>query len=181
MGQKGIGLIFLLLGLGVMAADPVISLQCARGTGPDAICRLSVDGFGVIPYERLDVKGVTGATESATTGLDPGTTRPLDRVVDLQQLVLQTTAGEVRPIWLSRRSAGGSPGFTLVDLPPFGPIVTDINQLLEYGKSGETAKYRALTWVPLLAGGGFALFGLLALIPFASSNRNGMGGRDSGS
>jgi hypothetical protein len=168
MGQRGIGLIFLLLGLGIVAAAPAVSLECTRAQAPQATCHLSVIGFGVIPYTNLDVPGVVGAVESSMTGREARSSSETDTTTTYHQLVLGTTSGEFRTVWLARHSNGGSAGVTLVDLPPFGEIVTDINQLLEYGRKGETAVYRAVTWTPLLVGSGFALFGLLALVPFAS-------------
>jgi hypothetical protein len=171
MRQKAIGLVFIVLGLGIIAADPVVSLQCTRTAEAEAFCSLSVKLFGVIPVRHMEVEGVVGAEITGQTVRESDVSSDKARMIDIEQLVLNTRAGSVRPAWMVRRQAGGNPGYTLVDLPSFSPFASDLNQLLEYGTKGESVEYRAVTWIPIIVGIGFTVFGFLALWPVMASKR----------
>jgi hypothetical protein len=168
MAQKIVGLGFLLLGIAICLMDPVIALKCTRSEDPEATCALAVKAFGVIPLSGMEWQGVTGVTLSSNPWGEPASSA---RVVDVEQLILRTKSGEVRPRWLGRRSGGSTPGYVIVDLPPFNSFVTDMNNLIEYGKRGEAAEYKAITWLPVCVGLGFMLFGVLALWPFIFSGK----------
>lgn len=165
MGQKIIGMVFLFLGIAICMLDPVITLKCTRAEDPEATCIVSVKAFGVIPLARMECVGVTGVTLSSRTWRESENS---PRVEDVEQLILRSKSGEVRPKWLGRRS-GVALDYLIVDLPSFNSFVTDMNNLIKFGKSGESAEYKAITWLPLCVGLGFMLFGALALWPFLSS------------
>jgi len=93
---------------------------------------------------------------------------------DVEQLILRSKSGEVRSKWLGRRT-GFSMDHLIVSLPSFNSFVSDMNNLLESGKNGESAEYRAITWLPLCVGLGFMLFGVLAWWPFLFPARKSSG------
>lgn len=162
MGQKMIGIVFILLGIGICLMDPFIALKCTRSEDPEATCIMSIKALGVIPLAEMEWQGVKEVTLSSDTRSAP---EDSTRVVDAEQLILRSKSGEVRPIWLSR-SEGFSPRYVIIDLPPFTSFIKDMNDLIAFGKSGESAEYKAITWLPLFVGLGFILFGVLALWPF---------------
>ena len=165
MRQKMLGIVFLLFGIGICLMDPFISLKCTRSEDPEATCIMSVKALGVIPLADMEWQGVRRVTLSSDTRSAPeGSTR----AVVAEQLILHSKSGKIRPIWLGRRE-GFSPGHVIIDLPPFTSFIKDMNDLIEFGNSGESAEYKAITWLPLFVGLGFFLFGVLALWPFLFS------------
>ncbi len=164
MGQKIIGVGFLLLGIGICLMDPLITLKCTRAEGPEANCVLSVRALGVIPLARMECQDVTGVTVSSRTWYESEGAQVTE---DIEQLILRSKSGDVRSKWLGRRSAAtGAMNHVIVSLPSFNSFVSDMNNLIESGKNGESAEYKAITWMPLCVGLGFMLFGVLALWPF---------------
>ena len=165
MGQKMIGIVFLLLGIGICLLDPFIALKCTRSEDPEATCIMSVKALGVIPLADIEWQGVKEVTLSSDTRSAPeGSTS----VVVAEQLILHSKSGKIRPIWLGRRE-GFSSGYVIIDLPPFASFIKDMNDLIKSGKTGESAEYKAITWLPLFVGLGFILFAVLALWPFLFS------------
>ena len=174
MGQKIIGAGFLLLGIGICLMDPVIALKCTKAEGPEATCVLAVKALGVIPLAGMEWQEVTGVTVSSRTWYE-SEGAPVTQ--DFQELILRSKSGEVRSKWLTRRSgATGVMKHIIISLPPFNSFETDMNNLLESGKSGESAEYKAITWLPLCVGLGFVLFGVLALWPFLLPAKRRRGG-----
>jgi len=174
MGQKIIGIGFLLLGMAICLADPLITLKCTRAEGPEATCALAVKALGVIPLAGMEWQGVTGVSVSSRTWYQ---SEGAEVTQDIEQLILHSKSGEVRSKWLGRRSgATGDLKYVIVSLPPFSSFVTDMTNLIESGKSGESAEYKAITWMPLCVGLGFMLFGLLALWPFLFRAKRRSGG-----
>ena len=174
MGQKIIGAGFLLLGIGICLMDPVIALKCTKAEGPEATCVLAVKALGVIPLAGMEWQGVTEVTVSSRTWLQ-SEGAPVTQ--DIEQLILRSKSGDVRSKWLGRRSgATGALKYVIVDLPPFNSFVTDMSHLIESGKNGESAEYKAITWMPLCVGLGFMLFGVLALWPFLFPAKRRSGG-----
>ena len=174
MGQKIIGAGFLLLGIGICLMDPVIALKCTRVEGPEATCALAVKALGVIPLAGMEWQEVTGVTVSSRTWYE-SEGAPVTQ--DFQELILRSKSGEIRSKWLGRREgATGAMNYVIVDLPPFSSFVTDMSHLIESGKNGESAEYKAITWMPLCVGLGFMLFGVLALWPFLFRAKRRSGG-----
>ncbi len=164
MGQKIIGIGFLLLGMAICLSDPLITLKCTRAEGPEATCALAVKALGVIPLAGMEWQGVTQVAVSSRTRYQSEGAQVTE---DIEQLILRSKSGEVRSKWLGRRSgATGAMNYVIVDLPPFNSFVKDMSDLIESGKNGESAEYKAITWLPLCVGLGFMLFGVLALWPF---------------
>jgi len=147
--QRLIGLFFILLGGGVLYAVPVSTVFCAKA-GAEVACTVDRKVAGLVPRAALRLQGVSAAhvrTVSSSTSSQGTTSRTY-------QLYFETRSGEVAP-----------PGCDAVNDPSrLEEIAREIEGLVS--SEGEAAPFtlRTINWFPIIAGGIFLGFGILAQI-----------------
>lgn len=161
MSQRLIGVGFVAIGLGILYLDTEVSLRCVAAPPSGLNCEAQRRILGFVPLERMAVHGVTAARveRQIIVGSGSGHTEASER------LVLRSGTTDVPLPWFSRRT-GAPPGTVYIELEPFDRIADDITQLAVHGAAGEVAAYGDISWIPLLVGVGFLLFGILAVWPW---------------
>jgi len=147
--QRLIGLVFILLGGGILYAVPVSTVSCSK-TGTDVACTIDRKVAGLIPRAAIRLAGVSGAAvrrvSSSTTSQGSSSST--------YQLYFETPAGEVSP-----------PGCDAVNDPShLKEIADEIDRLAGSEDAAEPFTLRTVNWFPIIAGGIFLVFGILAQI-----------------
>jgi hypothetical protein len=147
--QRLVGLVFILMGGGVLYAVPVSTVSCAKA-GAEVGCTVDRKVAGLVPRAALRLQGVSAAhvrKVSSSTSSQGSTS-------STYQLYCKTRSGEVAP-----------PGCDAVNDPSrLEEIAREIEGLVS--SEGEAAPFtlRTINWFPILAGGIFLGFGILAQI-----------------
>jgi hypothetical protein len=147
--QRLIGLACMLLGGGLLYAVPVSTVSCSK-TGAEIACTVDRKIAGLIPRAALRLQGVSGAhvRQVSSSTSSQGSTS------STYQLFFRTRSGEVSP-----------PGCDAVNDPSSLKEISDAVESL-ISSEGEAAPFtlRTINWFPIVAGGIFFVFGVLAQI-----------------
>lgn len=147
--QRLIGLAFILLGGGVLYAVPVSTVSCAKNGG-DVACTVDRKVAGLFPRTAIRLQGVSAAhvrSVSSSTSSQGSTS-------STYQLYFKTPSGEVSP-----------PGCDAVNDPSrLKEISEEIDRLASSEGAAEPFTLRTVNWFPIVAGGIFLVFGILAQI-----------------
>ena len=145
--QRAIGLAFILLGGGILFAVPVSTVSCAKA-GAEVACTVERKIAGLLPRAAIRLQGVSGAhvrkvARSASRDTETSTT---------YQLTFSTRSGEVSPV-----------GCDAVNDPSRLKEVSDeVERLVSSEGAAEPFTLRTVNWFPIIAGGIFLVFGILA-------------------
>lgn len=157
--QLVIGIMFVLVGIGILFAAPVVRVTLDAGPGGVA-CRLERRVLGLLPIKVAEVRGIKGARVDRVP-YGPRETATTFRA----QVVLNTANGVVRPDWLWWVDGPAKQREThLIRGPDLAGLEGDINALAR-ADSGHRQR-NSWSLVPVSIGAGALIFGILALSPW---------------
>jgi hypothetical protein len=162
--QLFIGVGFVLAGIGVLCVAQ-IGRVTLEGSAGGVTCSYRRSVLGLVTTGAAEVRGVRSATvEVVDHSGYQGTSQ-----YDVQQVVLETPNGEVRPPWLKWRKSTHKDGSVYLFTADFPDLDHAINAIARQGK-GRTVRH-SWSLTLMLVGGGVAAFGVLSLCPWPLSSR----------